>query len=287
MDLLALSRTILRHKVAVIPVLVLVLLGLVYVLKVKPPTYEANGELALVNPPAAPTQAQIQADPKLAKINTNNPYLAYGDLTLVGDAVVDLVTSHAAQQTLAAQGVSPKYQVSMSSDPGNPAFVDITGVGTTPVAAIQAAKDIMVQATGDLQQMQEHVGVTPQYMITSDALLPPTSAQDQISSKLRTLIEVLGLGVIMLFMVISIAEAVSRRREEEYDLDVPPAVKTRSLLSRDDRDGREPADHAKEFASPFLSSATRRPVHSLSEARSALPPVRAASDVDALSDDDD
>lgn len=284
MDLLALSRTIWRHKIAVIPVIVLVVLGLYYVLKVKPPTYEADAELALVNPPAAPTQGQIQADPKLAKINTNNPYLAYGDLTLVGDAVVDLVTSHAAQQALAAQGVSPKYQVSMSSDPGNPAFVDITGVGTTPAAAIQSAQKVMAAASSDLQQMQVHVGVVPEYMITADPLLSATSAQDQISSKLRTLIEVLGAGVILMFVIISIAEAIARKREEE--LDIPPA-KARSFPLRDDGNGLESLDNTQEFASPFLSSGARRPVHSLTEGRSALPSRGGSGDLDRDLDEDD
>ena len=150
MDLLALSRTLWRHKIAVIPVLVLMLAGLIYVVKIKPPTYDADAELALISPPAAPTAQQIQADPALAKIDANNPYLDYGDLTYVGDAVMDQLTAHAAQVALAAQGVSPKYQVAMSSDPGNPAFLDITGVGSTSASEVYAAQQILTAATYDL-----------------------------------------------------------------------------------------------------------------------------------------
>lgn len=290
MDLLALSRTILRHKVAVIPVLVLVLLGLVYVLKVKPPTYQSDASLVL-NIPQPPTQAQIQANPKLGKLDYYNPYLTLADEDplFVGDAVTDLVTSPSAQQALLAEGVNPKYQVSLSSDPGSPPIINIVGVGTTAAEAESSARLVSTAALADLQSMQLRDGVTANSpaLITAGALVKPTKATASISSKLRTLIEVLALGVIMLFVVISIAEAFSRRREEEYELDVPPAVKTRSLLSRDERDSREPADHTQEFASPFLSSAARRPVHSLSEVRSALPPISAVGDVDALSDDDD
>ncbi len=290
MDLLALSRTMWRHKIAVIPVLVLVLLGLVYVLKVKPPTYQSDTSLIL-NIPQPPTQAQLLQNPKLAKVSYNNPYitLADEDPLFVGDAVTDLVTNPSAQQALLAEGVNPKYQVSLSSDPGSPPIINIVGVGTTAAEAEAAARLVLTAAQAGLKTMQLNDGVTANSpaLITAKVLVAPTKATASISSKLRTLIEVLALGVIMLFVVISVAEAFSRRREEEYELDVPPAVKTRSLLSRDDRDGREPVDHTQDFASPFLSSAARRPVHSLSEVRSALPPVSAAGDVDALADDDD
>ncbi len=290
MDLLALSRTMWRHKIAVIPVLVLVLLGLVYVLKVKPPTYQSDTSLIL-NIPQPPTQQEVQANPKLGKLNYYNPYvtLADEDPLFVGDAVTDLVTNPSAQQTLLAEGVSPKYQVSLSSDPGSPPIINIVGVGTTASEAESGALLISQTAQTALKNMQLRDGVTATSpaLITAAVLVKPTKANASISSKLRTLIEVLGLGVILLFVVISIAEAFSRRREEEFDLDVPPPAKTRSLVGRDDRDGREPVDHTHEFASPFLSSAARRPVHSLSEARSVLPPASATSDVDALSDDDD
>jgi capsular polysaccharide biosynthesis protein len=290
MDLLALSRTMWRHKIAVIPVLVLVLLGLVYVVKVKPPTYQSDTSLIL-NIPQPPTQQELLSNPKLAKLDYNNPYitLADEDPLFVGDAVTDLLTNPSAQQTLLSEGVDPKYQVSLSSDPGSPPIINIVGVGTTAAEAESGAVLISKAALADLLTMQLRDGVSTNspVLITAEVLVKPTKASASISSKLRTLIEVLALGVIMLFVVISVAEAFSRRREEEYELDVPPAVKTRSLLSRDDRDGREPVDHTQEFASPFLSSAARRPVHSLSETRSALPPVSAVGDVDALSDDDD
>jgi hypothetical protein len=286
MDLLALSRTLWRHKIAVIPVLVVVLAGLIYVVKIKPPTYDADGELALISPPAAPSAAQIQADPKLAKIDANNPYLDYGDLTYVGDAVMDRVTSHSAQQALAAEGVSPKYQVAMSSDPGNPAFIDITGVGTTSASAIYAAQKVMEAATTDLQQIQLNTNppVSPTYMITMETLLAPNSAQQEVTSKLRALIEVLGVGVILLFLVISIAEAFARKREEE--LDIPPARPRRSYQFRDEPNGLDASETTQEFARPFRSSGARRAVQLLSEGRSALPAMGRSRNADLRLDED-
>jgi capsular polysaccharide biosynthesis protein len=285
MDLLALFRTLWRHKLVVIPVLVVVLFGLFYVLKVKPPTYQSDAEISLLPPPSAPTQQQIQQDPALGKVNSNNPYLDYGDLTLVGDLVVDRVTSHTTQTALAAQGVSPKYQVAMSSDPGNPPAIDITGVGTSPAAAINSARLVAAAAEQAMLQMQQADGVTTKYMIKTSELLPPTTAQSSVSSKLRDLIAVLAVGVILLFIAISIAEAVTRRREEE--LDIPPAKAARQYTVREEPRGIERPESPQEFASPFLSSGARRPLHTLSETRSALPTPSRRQEPDLALDDDD
>ncbi len=284
MDLLALSRTIWRHKIAVIPVLVLVLAGLIYVVKIKPPEYQSDAEILLVNPPAAPTQQEINADPSLAKIDTYNPYLAYGDLTLVGDPVVDLVTSHSAQQALAAEGVSPKYQVAMSSDSGNPPIIDITGIGTTAASAVDAAQLVTRAAVADLLTLQQAQGVPPHYMINGQVVLPAKSAQVQVTPKLRAIIEVLGVGVILLFLVISIAEAFARKRDEE--LDIPPARPRRSYRFREEPNGLEASESTQEFASPFLSSGIRRSVHSLAEGRPALPRMGRARDAERGLDED-
>jgi hypothetical protein len=292
MDLLALSRTLMRHKFVVLPILLLVLLGLFYEVKVKPPTFDSSGELSLQSPQGMPTQAQIQADPKLyAKIDTNNSWLQSGDLVFLGDAVMDALTSHSAQTTLAAEGVSPKYQVAVSSDAGNPPFLDITGVGTSGPEAIYAANKIMTLARADVLQLQ--AGISPQYMITTLTVVPPASAQDEVTSKLRGLIEVLAVGVILLFISISIAEAFARRREEELGLDIPAPSKPRPAFAfRDEPSGNgyEPVDNTQEFSSPFLSSGARRPIHSLSERRSALPTSGSRKDADLdldLDEEDD
>jgi capsular polysaccharide biosynthesis protein len=295
MDLLALSRTLLRHKLVVLPILLLVLLGLFYEVKVKPPTFDANGEIALNSPQKMPTQAQILADPKLyQKVDSNNSWLQSGDLAFLGDAVMDALTSKSAQTQLAAEGVSPKYQIAMSSDAGNPPFLDITGVGTSAPAAINAANRIMALAETDVAQLQS--GVQSQYMIYSEPVVSPTSASDEVTSKLRGLIEVIAVGVILLFIAISIAEAFSRRREEELGLDIPaPSKPSRPAFAfRDEPNGNghsyEPVENTQEFSSPFLSSGARRPIHSLSERRSALPKSGGRKDADLdldLDEEDD
>lgn len=61
-------------------------------------------------------------------------------------------------------------------------------------------------------QLQKQQGVNHLYMIQATDLVRPTQAQLSDSGKLRSLIAVLGLGIVLLFIVISVADAVDKRR---------------------------------------------------------------------------
>jgi capsular polysaccharide biosynthesis protein len=211
MDLLSIVQTLWRRKLFAIPVILLTLIGGIYVIKVKPPVYESSASVLLITP-NPPTPAQIAADPKLRKINTNNPYIDYGDLQIVGDAVIELVTSDAAQPALISAGVDPRYTLSLSDDVGDPPIIEITGVGSTPQQAIHSAGVLAQVSTEDLYQLQKQQGVNHLYMIQATDLVRPTQATLSDSGKLRSLIAVLGLGTLLLFIVISVTDAVDKRR---------------------------------------------------------------------------
>jgi capsular polysaccharide biosynthesis protein len=199
MDLLSILQAIWRHKFAAIPVILFTALGALYVLAVKPPVYDASSSLLLVNPPPPPTEAQIAADPKLAKVNANNPYDTLGDLW-TADAVVSSVASD-----------WPQAQVGLSANPDNPPIIQITGSGSTPQAAVQAAETVTHAAATDLYLMQKSQGVLNHYMLKAVELVQP-QAKLSVGGKLRSLIAVLGIGLILLFVVISAAQAMERLR---------------------------------------------------------------------------
>jgi capsular polysaccharide biosynthesis protein len=219
MDLFSIAGTVWRHKLAVIPVIVLTVLGAFYVLKIKPPVYQASSEFLLVNPPAPPSSAQIAADPALGKVNTNNPYVNFDNLTVTADALVDLLSSAASQHSLAHAGADPQYQVALSADAGAPPIVQITGVGPSAQEALRTASLVNAAAVSDLDQMQN--GVNPKYMIKATEIVLPAQAQLQSSGKLRTLIAVLAVGAILMFTVISLAEALEKRRTGGSIADTP------------------------------------------------------------------
>lgn len=215
MDLLTIIRAIWRHRLAVTPVILLTALAALYVLVVKPPVYEASSSLLLVNPPDAPTAAQIVADPKLAKINTNNPYYNLGDVW-TADALISVVASDSAQA-----------QVALSNAVDVPPIIQITGSASSPQAAIKVVDMVTSVAVADLHQMQTRQGVNDLYTIKTVELVQPRQAKLSVGGKLRSLIAVLGLGAILLFVTISAAQAMEKRR---MDGSISPGMPARARL---------------------------------------------------------
>jgi capsular polysaccharide biosynthesis protein len=212
MDLISIFRAVWRHKLVTIPVILLTCLGAFYVVAIKAPVYEASASFALVYPPAPPTQAQIAADPKLAKINTSNPLLGYSDPSAVTQIVISLVGAPSSQQALVKAGAGTQYQIVPSA--GSTQIMSITGVGSTPQAAVLSANLVTQAAKNALHQVQANQGVNPRYMITSYQLVVPNQAAQKLSGKLRSLVAVLGLGVLLLFIGISIAEAIGKGKDK-------------------------------------------------------------------------
>lgn len=215
MDMFSIAGAIWRHKYATIPVMLLTVLGLFYVLEIQAPTYQSTADVLLLAPKPGPNAAQIQADPSLAKINANNPYLDYGNLILVADVVIDAANAPSSQQVLASAGVQPGYQVALSTAVDNPAVIQVTGSGSSAPAAIRSAQLVAGQVSSTLRQLQAAKDVNPSYMITADEFVKPQQASKTISGKLRTSAGFLALGVLLLLVAVSIAESVAKRRQDQ------------------------------------------------------------------------
>jgi capsular polysaccharide biosynthesis protein len=235
MDLLSIIQTVWRHKFATIPVILLTAIGALYVIAIKAPVYQASSSLLLLGPPGQPTSEQIAANHKLAKIDPNNPYAGFNDLPIVADAVINIVTSPSEGNTLVRAGANPKYTITLSSDFGNPPILQITGTGTTPQQAILTTKLVTKASAAALYQMQKEQGVDNYYLITTTELVQPTQAQTVASGRLRTLVAVLGLGTILLFVVVSFAEALQKRRR--VGVDSPAGTRMSGPRTREDRQG--------------------------------------------------
>ena len=212
MDLFIILGTIWRHKIVTIPVIVLTLLGLFYVLEVKPPTYQSTGSILLVNPPGPPTAQQIAANPSLGKISTANPYVSYGNLNFVADVVINIVDSPSVQQSLVQAGADPRYAVALAVELGNPPIIQVTGVASNGSEAIRTAQLVVGAVEQHLIQIQQNQSVNSRYMITGQEFAKPEIATKSVSGKLRTMITFLALGLIVLLVAVSIMEAFAKRR---------------------------------------------------------------------------
>lgn len=216
MDLFAIGGSLWRHKLATIPVVLLTMLGMFYVMTVMPPTWESKADILLTNPPGPPTNAQIAADPSLARVNTYNPFVSLENLVQVADVLIEMADSPAAKQALLQVGANPQYEVALDTSLETPPAIEVTGVAPTAQAATQSAQLVANFISQSLYQMQLQKDVNRRYLISSVEYVKPTSASTALSGKLRTLIEVIALGFILLLVAVSMSQALEQRKHRRH-----------------------------------------------------------------------
>ncbi len=222
MDLLQILQKIWRFRIVTLPVLALTLLGAIYVVALKEPEYSATSSYVLINPPAPPTAEEIAADPTLGRISADNPYTRFTDQSVVVDLLASGLSNESARKALAQQGADPRYTVAPSSGLGySSLIVEITGVGSTPETAMETATLVGAAVTRELDRLQSSQGVDARYRIETQRVVAPDHAEQRVSGKLRILVGVFVLGAILLFVVISAAEAVTTVRGERSKQGIP------------------------------------------------------------------
>jgi Chain length determinant protein len=267
MDLFAISGSLWRHKRATIPVVLLTMLGMFYVMAVMPPTWEAKADILLANPPGPPTSAQIAADPSLAHVNTYNPFVSLDNLVQVADVLVEMAGSPAAKQALLEAGANPQYQVAVDTSLETPPAIEVTGVAPNAQGAIHSAQLVANYISQNLYQMQAQRNVNSHYMISSIEYVKSTSATTALSGKLRTLIEVIALGLILLLVAVSVSQTLDQRKNRKHRRGRSPASVPEEyydpasrLIARTDNQRQHAAMHmsGSRSASPALGPQTQR-----------------------------
>jgi hypothetical protein len=216
MDLFAIGGSLWRHKIATIPVILLTMLGMCYILVAKPLTYESRAEILLTSPAGLQTSSQATANPGPAHVSEYNPFASLGNLVQVADVLIEMVGAPAAQQALVRAGASPQYQVALDTSPQTPPAIEVTGLAPNASAAIQSAGLVANLVSQDLYQIQARENVTRRYMISAIEYIKPTSATAALSGKLRTLIEVVALGFVVLLVAVSASQALEQRKKSRH-----------------------------------------------------------------------
>ncbi|WP_253951545.1 chain-length determining protein [Arthrobacter sp. R3-55] len=208
MDPVAVLKTLWRYKVFVLPVLLLTAVAAVYMFSYAPRTYEARTTFAIVTP-QVPTSEQIEKDPALGLLNSDNPYLRSADTSLVAQVAVTRLNDVATGDLLAAQGLSTDYKVERPSD----AFlIDISGISDDKAQAINTAKALGERLEQDLRTIQTVNGASDRYLFTALAVASPGKATEQFSSRLRSVIVVVVAGLVLTLGSVSLARAVEASR---------------------------------------------------------------------------
>jgi hypothetical protein len=235
---LSIGRKLWRYKLVTLPVVFLTIFGAVYVVAVREPVYEASSRYVLINPPAPPTAEDVARDPALGRINADNPYTRFSDQSVVIEVLASSMAGKAAQRALLKAGADPRYKVAPASAFGfSSPIVEITAQGASPEAAIGSAKLVGNALTGELARMQQARGVDSDYRIKAQQVEAPDEAQLQASGQLRMLVGVLALGAVLLFVVVSVADALTTVRMERIGPAAPsgPAANGERWSARDDR----------------------------------------------------
>jgi hypothetical protein len=215
MNLLSIARKLWRYKLLTLPVVLLTLCGAVYVVAVKEPVYEASSSYILINPPLPPTPEDIARNPALGRVNADNPYTRFSDQTVVVEVLASAMATKSAERALLKAGADPRYKVEPAGAFGfSSPIVKITAQGATPEAAIDSAKLVGNQVTGQLARMQQAEGVDPDYRIKANQVDAPDGAELRASGQLRMLVGVLAIGTILLFVTVSLADALTMLRRE-------------------------------------------------------------------------
>jgi hypothetical protein len=238
MDLLSIGRKLWRYKLVTLPVVLLTLCGAVYVVAVKEPVYEASSSYILINPPAPPTAEDIARDPALGRINADNPYTRFSDQSVRIEVLASSMAGKAAQGALLKAGADPRYKVTPTSAFGySSPIVEITAQGGSPEVAIGSAKLVGKAVTSELDRMQRAEGVDTGYRIKAQQVDAPDGAQLRASGQLRMLVGVLALGAVLLFVVVSVADALTTLRMERIGRTAPSghAVNGERWSARDGR----------------------------------------------------
>jgi len=213
MDLQSLYRTMVRRKVVVVPMILLVVAGLLYVYKAAPPVYKASGSIALANPVTedeAATKDGKVAVP--AEKGADNPFLLYNDLSVIQDMVVRVVTSPSVDASMRQNGVVGTYMIGSADIMYRGPILDVTVEAPSPEVAQKSAKVVMAEIGRQLEVIQTARGVAKPSQIYTLPVVQPESATAVFSGTLRRLMMAGVLGAIGIVGSALVADRFAERR---------------------------------------------------------------------------
>jgi capsular polysaccharide biosynthesis protein len=208
MDPVAVIRTLWHHKIIVLPVLLVTALAALYVYTLAPRSYEAKATYAIVNP-KIPTAAELEKNPQLSNLNSDNPYLRSADSSLIAQVVGTRLSDDATGDALLRDGLSTDFTVQR---PPASFLIEISAVSSSKDKAIATVKALGARLESDLLAIQAVNGADARYLYTSLMIAAPDNATEQFSSRLRSLIVVLVAGVVLTFGAVSIARGLESSR---------------------------------------------------------------------------
>jgi capsular polysaccharide biosynthesis protein len=222
MSVAELVQVLWRHKVWSAVVIGLTLVGGMAVMIGVSPVYEASASYLVIRPPDPPTQAQLQANPDLAKVESDNPYVRLGDPNIIINVVSREAGSSDTRAALMIEGVTGDYTVSPSNKFGFASpIIDVSAQSDTARGAIDAVGIIGDEVLKELKAVQQVDQVDDRYMFHARLVESGDAATARSSGRIRALMAVLAIGALCSLMLVMTLHARDRRRDRaSFSLDV-------------------------------------------------------------------
>ncbi|MBT2567574.1 chain-length determining protein [Arthrobacter sp. ISL-85] len=215
MDPLTVLTTVWRHKWVTLPIVVLTMAACLYVYLYAPRTYEADVSYALTAPDV-PSNLELERDPDLAKLNSNNPYLRSNDSSLLAQVVITKLSDPAYLDQLKEAGFGTDFKIAPVASLGM-GLVTVTATSPSEAEAVGTAKLVGEQFTSTLNSVQKVNGADDRYLYSPILVRGPGPAKELFSNRLRSLIMVGIAGSVLLFGSVSVARARMVRRRQNAD----------------------------------------------------------------------
>ena len=215
MDPLSLIKVIWKHRWLALPAVMLVLLMAGYVFFFGPRAYEASATYVVVDP-NMPSDLEMERNRRLAKLNSDNPYLRGAEPGLIVNVLVAKMSAQSTQLNMEAAGLSTDYTVTQSAE--SMMTVVISGFGNTPEGSLATRQWLLDDLGRQLHDLQRVNGANDRYLFTALPVDVAREPVEKVSSRLRSLVVTFGAGAILVMGVVCVAAALERRRGVSSEL---------------------------------------------------------------------
>ena len=263
MDLVASGRTLRRRWILTSFLFLLTLAAALAAWVKLPGPYQAESMTVLY-----PSQ-------QASKLNGDNPLMSFGgSLNVAGDIVLREVSSPSYAAQLAAHGYTSSFTIVDDPNTTGP-ILDVTVTGKYQSQVEQTLNGVTAAVKNQLAVIQQNY--KPANRITSQVVSTQPTPKLLVSKKARTVVIVLGLGLVLTFAIPQVidAEIAKRRGARGQRVNSNFASAAQDAGSRPDQvTESEPADREPQpayYGSP-TAAAERAPRYSASARPDQAPP---------------
>jgi hypothetical protein len=210
MDLWDVAKVMWRRRWVALPLLLLSMVAAVFALMTVPPDYQVTGQVAITPPAAAD-------DPVGGPVRPKNPYtvVSLGQLTSL------YLNRPEAKRQLAAEGLSPNYEMSMETF--NLALVEIKVTAKSVPQATQTLARLIELLRDEFRHRQDAFNLAPEKKINPEVLNAGEEIVVVRTVGKRTLIVIVGVGILVTVAVSLWVDALVRRRQSRLGAAAQPA----------------------------------------------------------------